>query len=98
MSLFMVTTKFPHGLLHSPDLVGKVKAAHESYRAAAPSFDIVSSYKIDAETTIDIVEADTEDEARKAVAAIAHATGTHVNMAPVQTFRSHMRSLRTGKK
>jgi hypothetical protein len=97
MSLFMVTTKFPHGLLHSPDLVGKVKAAHEGYRAAAPSFDIVSSYKIDAETTIDFVEAESEDDARKAGIAIANATGTHVKVAPVQTFRSHLRSLRTGK-
>ena len=98
MNLFMVTTKFPHGLLHSSELAGKVKAAHEGYRKAAPSFDIVSSYKIDADTTIDIVEADTEEEARKAIAAIMHATGTHVNIAPIQTFRSHMRSLRTGKK
>ena len=73
MQLYMLTTTFPSGLLESPEFLSRDGKAREAYRAAAPMFEILSSYKIDSDKTLDIVQAANDAEAKKAADAIAQA-------------------------
>ena len=92
---FMMTTNFPGSMLESEECLNQVRIAHQAYRSAAPSFDILCSYKVDSNTAVDIVEADSEDEAQAAATAIAEATKTSIDLVPVTPFRVHLRSLRS---
>ncbi|MBV6325086.1 hypothetical protein [Duganella violaceipulchra] len=95
MHTFMLTTKYPAGLLESTEFLGKENAAREAYRATTPTFEILSSYKIGSDTTIDFVQAASHAEATKGANAIAEATDTQVQLAEVSTFNAHMNKLRS---
>ena len=97
MSLYLLTTEFPDGLLESGDLVDKAGTARSAYRGAAPSFVIVASYKVSNDTTIDIVEADSDAEADAAAKAIADATGTRTDVAGITRYNSHLAALESGQ-
>ena len=40
---FMMTTNFPGSMLESEECLNQVRIAHQAYRSAAPSFDILCS-------------------------------------------------------
>ena len=93
MNLYLVTTTFPAGLLESRGLLEKVGTARSAYRSAARSYHIVSSYKIAADKTIDIVEAASKSEAEAGAKAIAVATGTSTEVVEITPYNRHLASL-----
>lgn len=94
MSLFLLTTTFGPGELDSPDHLEKDRAARPAYRAAAPSFAVIASYKLSSsDTTIDFVEADSAAEAEAGAKAIADATGTQTTIEEITHYNSHLASL-----
>ncbi|SDD78936.1 hypothetical protein [Actinokineospora iranica] len=93
MGLYLLTTKFPPGLLEGSDLLAKSSGVRRAYREAAPSFFVTASYQTSEDTTIDIVEADSAEDAEAGAAAIADATGTEIQVAAITTYNRHLASL-----
>lgn len=93
MPHFLLTTTFPDGVLESKDFLKIAGAARPAYRSAAPSFHIVSSYKVGANKTIDIVEATSAAEAKKGADAIAKATKTSCEVVEARSYNNHLASL-----
>ena len=96
MGMYLLTTTFGSGELDSPEHLEKDSAARPAYRAAAPSFAVISSYKLSGDKTIDVVEADSADEAQAGADAIAAATGTQTEIEPIVHYNSHLASLQAG--
>jgi hypothetical protein len=90
LSLYLLTTKFAAGELDSPDILEKDRAARPAYRAKAPSFTVISSYRTSNDTTIDIVSADSDEEAKAGAAAIADATGTETKIEEITNYNEHL--------
>jgi hypothetical protein len=93
MGMYLLTTTFGSGELDSRGCLEKDRAARPAYRAAAPSFAVISSYKLSGDKTIDVVEAASTDEAEAGARAIADATGTKTAIEPIINYNSHLASL-----
>ncbi len=93
MNLFLLTTKYPGSLLESKEILTKQNGIRAAYHEAAPTFYILSSYKVDQETTIDIVEAESIAEAKKAANAISRLTDTKIDVSPLTPYHRHLQSL-----
>lgn len=94
MQLYMLTTTFPNGMLESREFVNTNGKARQAYRDATPSFEILASYKIGSDKTMDIVQAASDSEAHQAANAIAEATATKVELNQITTYNAHMSKLR----
>jgi hypothetical protein len=95
-STFMLTTTYPGGLLDSPDLFSKITGVRQAYRQAAPGMEIMCSYKVAPDKTVDFVHAPSLDEAKRGAAAIARTTGTTIEVTPVSTWNQHLQGLAKG--
>jgi len=92
MALYLLTTKFPPGVLKSPELLNVASGVRNAYGTI--SFSFVGSYVVSDDTTLDIVEAADKEAAEAAARAIEGVTGTQITVAEITQWNSHMQTMR----